>query len=161
MNYLTQSYGQRQAEIEAARVAFLMRGGKVEVLETFKFEPYPKRIEPELSPVEIERRQLAARIIELKPKMFKSEIAKELGISLDRIYQLCKLYRITLRSGSGRNPSSSWMSRPAQKELAERIKALAEVGLTQEQATKQVGIRPSKMARLMAAFDITFPGPKN
>jgi DNA-binding HxlR family transcriptional regulator len=148
-----------RSNLAAAQEAFLRSGGKIDVLQTFEFKPLPPRIEPQLTQEEIELRQLADQIRTLSETMTKTEMAKHMGISQDRITKICKQSGIQLRNGAGHHPGSRQANPIEDKVLVERIKALAQIGLSKKQAQKQVGIGWHKMDRLVNTYRITFPGP--
>lgn len=148
-----------RSNLAAAQEAFLRSGGKVDVLQTFEFKPLPPRIEPQLTQEEIELRQLADQIRTLSETMTKTEMAKHMGISHDRITKVCRLKGIQLRNGAGHHPGSRQANPIEDKVLVDRIKALAQIGLGKKQAQKHVGIGWHKMDRLVNTYRITFPGP--
>ncbi|NES08954.1 hypothetical protein G3O07_03190 [Pseudomonas laurentiana] len=47
MDYLTQSYAERQAQLEAAKAAFFASGGRAVKLAGFTYKPLPFRRHPE------------------------------------------------------------------------------------------------------------------
>jgi DNA-binding HxlR family transcriptional regulator len=148
-----------RSTLAAAQEAFLRSGGKIDVLQTFEFKPLPPRIEPRLTQEEIELRQMADQIRTLSATMTKTEMAKRMGISQDRITKVCKLSGIQLRNGAGTSPGSRQANPIEDKVLVDRIKALAKTGLTKKQCQKQVGIGWHKMDRLVNTYRIAFPGP--
>lgn len=148
-----------RSSLAAAQEAFFRSGGKIEVLQTFEFKPLPPRIEPQLTPEELELRRLADQIRELSETMIKLEMAKHMGISQDRISKVCKIFGINLRSGAGRSPGSRELNPVEDKVLVERITALAQIGLSKLKVRNQVGIGWHKMDRLVNTYRIRFPGP--
>lgn len=150
-----------RSALESAKAAFFASGGKIEVIElpVPKFDRYPKRIEPQLTQEEIELRQMADQIRTLSETMTKTEMAKHMGISQDRITKVCKQSGIQLRNGAGRNPGSRQVNPIEDKVLVDRIKALAQIGLGKKKAQAHLGIGWHKMDRLVNTYRITFPGP--
>jgi DNA-binding HxlR family transcriptional regulator len=148
-----------RSALEAAKANFFASGGKIDVLQTFEFKPLPPRIEPRLTQEEIELRQMADQIRTLSETMTKTEMAKHMGVSQDRITKVCKLSGIQLRNGAGHHPGSRQANPIEDKVLVDRIKALAKIGLRKKEAQKQVGIGWHKMDRLMNTYRIAFPGP--
>lgn len=148
-----------RSALEVAKSNFFASGGKIEVLQTFEFKPLPPRIDPQLTQEEIELRQMADQIRTLSESMTKTEMAKHMGISQERITKVCKLSGIQLRNGAGSSPGSRQLNPVEDKVLVERIKALAQTGLTKLKARNQVGIGWHKMDRLVNTYRITFPGP--
>jgi DNA-binding Xre family transcriptional regulator len=148
-----------RSSLEAAKANFFSSGGKIDVLQTFEFKPLPPRIEPQLTQEEIELRQLADQIRTLSETMSKTEMAKHMGISQDRITKVCKLAGISLRNGAGRNPGSRHVKPGEDKAMVERINALAQIGLSKLKVRNQIGIGWHKMDRLVSTYSIAFPGP--
>jgi len=148
-----------RSTLAAAQEAFLRSGKKIDELETPEFIPRPKRIEPQLTQEEIEIRQMADQIRTLSETMTKTEMAKHMGISQDRISKVCKLSGISLRNGAGRNPGSRHVKPGEDKALVERINALAQIGLSKLKVRNQIGIGWHRMDRLVNTYRIAFPGP--
>lgn len=148
-----------RSSLEAAKANFFASGGKIDVLQTFEFKPLPPRIEPLLTQEEIELRQMADQIRTLGETMSKTEMAKHMGISQDRITKVCKQSGIQLRNGAGRNPGSRQVNPAEDKVLIERIQALAQIGLSKLKVRNQIGIGWHKMDRLVNTYRIAFPGP--
>ena len=148
-----------RSTLASAQEAFLRSGGKIDVLQTFEFKPLPPRIEPRLTQEEIELRQMADQIRTLSETMTKTEMAQHMGVSQDRITKVCKLSGIQLRNGAGRNPGSRQTNPAEDKVLVERIKALAQIGLTKLKVRNQIGIGWHRMDRLVNTYRIAFPGP--
>lgn len=148
-----------RSNLEAAQAAFFASGGQIEPLESFEFKPLPPRIEPRLTQEEIELRQMADQIRTLSETMTKTEMAKHMGISQDRISKVCKLSGISLRNGAGRNPGSRHVKPGEDKALVERINALAQIGLSKLKVRNQIGIGWHRMDRLVNTYRIAFPGP--
>jgi len=148
-----------RSTLASAQDAFLLSGGKIDVLQTFEFKPLPPRIEPRLTQEEIELRQMADQIRTLSETMTKTEMAQHMGVSQDRITKVCKLSGIQLRNGSGRNPGSRSANPVEDKVLVDRIKALAQIGLGKLKVRNQIGIGWHKMDRLVHTYRIAFPGP--
>lgn len=148
-----------RSTLAAAQEAFLRSGGMIDVLQTFEFKPLPPRIEPRLTQEEIELRQMADQIRTLSETMTKTEMAKHMGISQDRISKVCELSGISLRNGAGRNPGSRHVKPGEDKALVERINALAQIGLSKLKVRNQIGIGWHRMDRLVNTYRIAFPGP--
>ena len=151
-----------RSSLESAKAAFFASGKTIEVLEGPIFDPYrPKRIEPQLTQEEIELQQMADQIRTLSETMTKTEMAKHIGISQDRITKICKLSGISLRNGAGRNPGSRHAKPGEDKALVERINALAQIGLSKLKVRNQIGIGWHRMDRLVNTYRIAFPGPSS
>ena len=149
-----------RSALEVAKSNFFASGGNIKVLETKEIER-PKRIEPQLTQEEIELRQMADQIRTLSETMTKTEMAKHMGISQDRISKVCKLSGINLRNGAGHSPGSRYANPIEDKVLVERIKALAQIGLGKKKVQAQIGIGWHKMDRLVHTYRIAFPGPSS
>jgi ribosomal protein L19E len=102
---------------------------------------------------------MADQIRTLSETMTKTEMAKHMGISQERITKVCKLSGIQLRNGAGRSPGSRSANPIEDKVLVDRIKALAQIGLKKKEAQKHMGIGWHKMERLVDTYHIAFPGP--
>lgn len=152
-----------RSTLASAQEAFLRSGGKIDELPSFEFKPLPPRIEPQLTPGEIELRRLRDRILELSPEMNKEDVAKQLGIGYDRMTRICKMFNINLlqfRRKRTANASSYATSPEEDSILVKRIKALAEVGLTRRDAAAQVRIGYSRLSRLIRDHGIEFKAYK-
>lgn len=148
-----------RSTLAAAQEAFLRSGGKIDVLQTFEFKPLPPRIEPRLTQEEIELRQMADQIRTLSATMIKLDLAKHLGISQDRITKICKQFGINLKSGIGRTAGKKglYIINPEEdKKMAERLRALAEIGVTRKKAMAQCSIGQFRLSRLIQAYGIKF-----
>lgn len=153
-----------QASLEASKAEFFRHGGKVEVIGSeFRYVPMPSRKEPSLSKEEIKQRELAEKIRALAPEMNRAEIQKELGISYDRVAVLCRKFQITPKQAAGMHPNSRKVTRydlEADRLMVERIKALAEIGLSKSKAITQIGMGADRMNRLIDLHGIVFSAVK-
>lgn len=149
-----------QASLEAAKAEFFRHGGKVEVIGSeFRYVPMPSRKEPSLSKEEIKQRALAEQIRALAPEMNRAEIQKELGISYERVASLCRKFGITPKQAAGMHPNSRKVTRydpEADRLMVERIKSLAEVGISKSKAIAQIGMGADRMNRLIDQYGIVF-----
>lgn len=149
-----------QESIDAAKSEFFRHGGKVDVIGSeFRYVPIPTRKEPSLSKEEIRQRALAEKIRELAPTMNRAEIQKELGISYERVASLCRKFGITPKQAAGMHPNSRKVTRydpEADRLMVERIKALAEVGISKSKAIAQIGMGADRMNRLIDQYGIVF-----
>ena len=149
-----------QASLEASKAEFFRHGGKVEVIGSeFRYVPMPSRKEPSLSKEEIKQRELAEKIRALAPEMNRAEIQKELGISYERVASLCRKFGITPKQAAGMHPNSRKVTRydpEADRLMVERIKALAEVGISKSKAIAQIGMGAARMNRLIDQYGIVF-----
>jgi hypothetical protein len=152
-----------RSKLAAAQEAFLRSGKKIDELETPEFIPRPKRIEPQLTQEEIELRQIADQIRTLSETMTKTEMAKHLVISQDRVTKICKQFGINLKSGAGRASGKKgvYIIDPEEdKALVERLRAMAETGVSKRQAGAHLKIGWHKMTRLVDTFQIRFKGTR-
>jgi ribosomal protein S24E len=152
-----------RSSLAAAQEAFLRSGGKIDVLQTFEFKPLPPRIEPQLTQEEIELRQMADQIRTLSVTMIKLDLAKHLGISQDRVTKICKQFGINLKSGAGRASGKKgvYIIDPEDDaKLVERLRAMAEIGVSKRQAGAHLKIGWHKMTRLVDTYQIRFKGTR-
>lgn len=149
-----------QASLEDSKAEFFRHGGKVEVIGSeFRYVTMPSRKEPSLSKEEIKQRELAEKIRALAPEMNRAEIQKELGISYERVASLCRKFGITPKQAAGMHPNSRKVTRydlEADRLMVERIKALAEVGISKSKAIAQIGMGADRMNRLIDQYGIVF-----
>ena len=150
----------RQVEIESAKKKFLRYGGTIELIDSaFRAEPRPTRKEPSLSKEEINQRALAEKIRALAPEMNRAEIQKELGISYERVAAICRKFSITPKQAAGMHPNSRKVTRydlEADRLVVDRIKALAEIGISKSKAIAQIGMGADRMNRLIDQYGIVF-----
>lgn len=153
-----------QASLDAAKDEFFRHGGKVEVIGSeFRYVPIPSRKEPSLSKEEIKQRELAEQIRALAPEMTRAAIQKELGISYERVAAICRKFSITPKQAAGMHPNSRKVTRydpEAERLMVERIKSLAEIGLSKSKAITQIGMGAERMNRLIDQYGIVFPVTK-
>ena len=150
----------RQSSLDRAKKEFFSHGGKVEVIGSeFRYVPIPSRKEPSLSKEEIKQRALADKIRALAPDMNRAEIQKELGISYERVAAICRKFSITPKQAAGMHPNSRKVTRyspDADRIVVERIKALAEIGISKSRAIAQIGMGVERMNRLIDQYGIVF-----
>lgn len=150
----------RQSSLDRAKKEFFSHGGKVEVIGSeFRYVPMPSRKEPSLSKEEIKQRALADKIRALAQDMNRAEIQKELGISYERVAGICRKFSITPKQAAGMHPNSRKVTRydpEADRLMVERIKALAEIGLSKSKAITQIGMGADRMNRLIDQHGIVF-----
>ena len=153
-----------QASLEAAKAEFFRHGGKVDVIGSeFRYVPIPSRKEQSLSKEEIKQRALAEKIRALALEMNRAEIQNELGISYERLAGICRKFGITPKKAAGMNPNSHKVTRcdpEADRAMVERIKALAEIGLSKSKAISQIGMGADRMNRLIDLHGIVFSAVK-
>lgn len=149
-----------QASLDAAKAEFFRHGGKVEVIGAeFRYVPMPSRKEPSLSKEEIRQRALSKEIRELAPDMTREEIQKRLGMSYKAASNLCLKFGIKPKNAAGMNPNSHKATRFDEGQdlaVVERIKALAEAGLSKSKTLAQVGMGAERLNRLIDKYGIVF-----
>jgi hypothetical protein len=155
-----------RSNLAAAQEAFLRSGGKIEPLESFTFEPRPKRIEPIIPQEELDRRAFVEQVREMGKTMSKVQIVQALGTTEHQVYQTCRTHGIICQSHRGKTPRSrtggsghGGIDIEADMRMVERIRALAEAGLRKSQVRAQVGLGWHVMERLVNTYCIAFPGP--
>jgi hypothetical protein len=160
MNNLITINQRNQSSLDAAKAEFFRHGGKVEVIGSeFRYVPMPSRKEPSLSKEEIKQRALAEQIRALAPEMTRTEIQKELGVSYERVANLCRKFQISPKRAAGMHPNSHKATRyspDADRIVVERIKALAEIGVNKSKAIAQIGMGAERMNRLIDQYGIVF-----
>jgi hypothetical protein len=148
-----------RSALAAAQAAFFRSGGKVEEIEAYQDQPKPPRIEPLISQEERDRRAFVEQVREMGKTMSKTQMVMRLGVSLDRINRTCRDNGIKCVSGTGKNQKSrgSCVIDPVEDaKLAERLKALAGVGIKKTLAANHIGIGHHKAKRLIATYGIEF-----
>lgn len=164
MDNLITTNQKNQASLEAAKAEFFSRGGKVDVIGSeFRYVPMPAHKEPSLSKEEIKQRALAEKIRALAPEMNRTQIQKELGISYERVAGICRKFSITPKQAAGMHPNSHKVTRCDPEDdrlMVERIKALAEIGLSKSKAITQIGMGADRMNRLIDLHGIVFSSVK-
>lgn len=148
-----------RSELAAATDAFFRSGGQIEQLAPYQFQPRPPRSDYVVTPEEQTQRDFVEQVRKLGETMTKTQMVMRLGVSLDRINRTCRDHGITCVSGTGKNPESrgSCVIDPVEDaKLAERLKALAEVGIKKTLAANHVGIGHHKAKRLIATYGIEF-----
>ena len=150
----------RQSDIDRAKKAFFSQGGKVEVVKSnLKAAPIPPRKDPKLSAEEVRQRSLSKEIRELAPDITREEIQKRLGMSYKAVSNLCLKFGIKPKNAAGMNPNSHKATRFDEGQdlaVVERIKALAEDGLSKSKTLAQVGMGAERLNRLIDKYGIVF-----
>lgn len=170
MEYMTQSYAQRQAALEQAKAAFLQAGGQIVVLETTRSQAgantfnatftEPKPPSPRGRPGdEALARQLTA---EAAAGYCITQAAKRLELHPSAVKRVARLFQITFPAGQHPNPDAARAALAAPKndeQDAERIRAMASVGVTISQVARQMGYGRTRVQRIADLYYITFrPG---
>lgn len=149
-----------QESLDSAKAEFFRNGGEVEIIGSeFRYVPAPARKEPKLSKEEIKQRELADKIRALAPDMNRAEIQKELGISYERVATLCRKFGITPKQAAGMHPNSRKAIRYDPESdllVVERIKALAEIGISKSKVMAKIKMGSERMNRLIDQYGIIF-----
>lgn len=150
----------RQAQLEAAKVAFFSSGGRVDVIETKFYEPRPARIEaPVASPALVFRSGNWSRMREMAKTMSKDQTILVTGLTRRQLTQLEKdggfTFRLTpseMRVAEGvkqRLAAVEAAKEQRDRLLAERIAALRAIGLTSRQIARQLKVSESGLNKIM------------
>ncbi|EKT4476587.1 hypothetical protein QEL91_002260 [Pseudomonas putida] len=163
-------------DLEAAKAAFFSSGGRIIVLEGFQYVPFRQRHHPEPKPKRVkpvkqergsERKSRAkartAQVEELAKTMTCGEVAKLLGETKTALWGVAA--RGGFRFFSPPKPArpEKVKAEPSQedRDLADKIIALRDSGMSRWGVTLELGIGNCRFARILAAFDIDFPLQRN
>lgn len=163
-------------DLEAAKAAFFSSGGRIIVLEGFQYVPFRERHHPEPKPKRVkpvkqerggERKSRAkartAQVEELAKTMTCGEVAKLLGETKTALWGVAA--RGGFRFFSPPKPArpEKVKAEPSQedRDLADKIIALRDSGMSRWGVTLELGIGNCRFARILAAFDIDFPLERN
>lgn len=163
-------------DLEAAKAAFFSSGGRIIVLEGFQYVPFRQRHHPEPKPKQVkpvkkerggERKSRAkartAQVEELAKTMTCGEVAKLLGETKTALWGVAA--RGGFRFFSPPKPArpEKVKAEPSQedRDLADKIIALRDSGMSRWGVTLELGIGNCRFARILAAFDIDFPLQRN
>lgn len=163
-------------DLEAAQAAFFASGGQIIVLEGFQYVPFRQRHHPEPKPKRVkpvkqerggERKSRAkartAQVEELAKTMTCGEVAKLLGETKTALWGVAA--RGGFRFFSPPKPArpEKVKAEPSQedRDLADKIIALRDSGMSRWGVTLELGIGNCRFARILAAFDIDFPLQRN
>lgn len=163
-------------DLEAAKAAFFASGGRIIVLEGFQYVPFRQRHHPEPKPKRVkpvkqerggERKSRAkartAQVEELAKTMTCGEVAKLLGETKTALWGVAA--RGGFRFFSPPKPArpEKVKAEPSQedRDLADKIIALRDSGMSRWGVTLELGIGNCRFARILAAFDIDFPLQRN
>ena len=163
-------------DLEAAKAVFFASGGQLVVLEGFQYVPFRQRHHPEPKPKRVkpvkqerggERKSRAkartAQVEELAKTMTCGEVAKLLGETKTALWGVAA--RGGFRFFSPPKPArpEKVKAEPSQedRDLADKIIALRDSGMSRWGVTLELGIGNCRFARILAAFDIDFPLQRN
>lgn len=91
--------------------------------------------------------------------MTREEIQKRLGLSYKVVSNLCLKFGIKPKNAAGKHPNSHKATRFDEGQdlaVVERIKALAEAGLSKSKTLAQVGMGAERLNRLIDKYGIIF-----
>lgn len=163
-------------DLEAAQAAFLSSGGRIIVLDGYQYVPLPQRKHPEpkpkrAKPVKQERggerksraRARTAQVEELAKTMTCGEVAKLLGETKTALWGVAARGGFRFFSPPKPTRPEKVEAEPSQedRDLAEKIIALRDSGMSRWGATLDLGIGNCRFARILDAFDINFPLQRN
>ncbi|MGN7901429.1 hypothetical protein ACTJJT_00970 [Pseudomonas sp. 22373] len=163
-------------DLEAAKAAFFASGGQLVVLEGFEYVPFRQRKHPEPKPkrpkpVKQERggerksraKARTAQVEELAKTMTCGEVAKLLGETKTALWGVAA--RGGFRFFSPPKPArpEKVKAEPSQedRDLADKIIALRDSGMSRWGVTLELGIGNCRFTRILATFDIDFPLQRN
>lgn len=176
--YLTQSYVDRQAELEAAKAAFFASGGTITTGQPFEYVPRPAS-----KPTVSEQKQSRQRIREQNyAKQRASEEARQAvedqirklaetmthrqacdvtGLSYTTLYRIASAAGIRFQPDPRRAKGKREYIDPAvDAKLCERLTALRDIGLNRHQVATQLQISAERLKRLITTYSIDFPKAK-
>lgn len=155
---------ERQAELEAAKAAFFMSGNKVQVLESYRFQP--RRPRKDLGG------QHGKRAARPQPKRTYEDQFAQRKAFVDTIRELAKTMTIDQAMGAtGKSESamrraaheggftfkSKIVDRERDLKLIELLAALRDAGVSRIAACRKVGISDTLLNRLVLDYDFNFP----
>ncbi|MDS9590708.1 hypothetical protein [Pseudomonas sp. HTZ1] len=161
-----------QFDIDSMKESFFSSGGKIIVLEGFTYRPLPQRKHPEPKPKRAKpaahksehpqqsrARTRAARIAELAKTMTCGEVAKLLGETKGALWGVAARegFRFCKPPRQAQPVKDAAAQEAADRQLADRIIALRDEGMSRCRATAVLGIGNRKLERILAAFKISFP----
>ncbi|ORL69500.1 hypothetical protein B7H19_11290 [Pseudomonas putida] len=163
-------------DLEAAQAAFFASGGQIIVLEGFQYVPFRQRHHPEPKPKRVkpvkqergsERKSRAkartAQVEELAKTMTCGEVAKLLGETKTALWGVAARGGFRFFSPPKPTRPEKVKAEPSQedRDLADKIIALRDSGMSRWGVTLELGIGNCRFARILAAFDIDFPLQRN
>lgn len=161
-----------QFDIESMKESFFSSGGKIIVLEGFTYRPLPERKHPKpkqkrakpaehkaVSQHKSRARARAEKVAELAKTMTCGEVAKLLGETKGALWGVAARegFRFCKPPRQAQPVRDAAAQEAADRQLADRIIALRDEGMSRCRATAVLGIGNRKLERIMAAFEISFP----
>lgn len=164
---------ERQAALEAAKAAFLNQGGEIKVLESFEYKPLPNRNHPDPKPKipkllkaiskrESNEKERADMVEELGKTMTCREVSQHTKIPQGTLWSISKKFGFGFASAPRGRTEFVKYDDEKDAALAERIRALQQIGVSRNQATLHLQIGHTTMSRIIKKFGIVFPagGPR-
>lgn len=164
-------------DLEAAKAAFFASGGQIIVLDGYQYVSLPQRKHPDPKPrpnVKLEQptqggrkertQDRADKVAEMAKTMTCREAAEVLKVAPDMLWSMAKRHGFSfVPAAKGRIVAKEYDDEKDAK-LAERIKAMRDIGVSRNQATLHLQIGHTTMSRIIKKFGIEFPpgrrGPK-
>ncbi|MFJ4385522.1 hypothetical protein ACIP02_14375 [Pseudomonas sp. NPDC089408] len=157
-------------DLEAAKAAFFASGGQLVVLEGFTYQPLPQRKHPEpcrkrrKGPPPVQngtRQEMAMARADLVAKMAETmtcrEASLELNVSQSSLWDMAKRYGFKFLPGNRGKHTETPETEDRDARLAERIRALRDIGVSRYAAALKLEIGHSTLNRIVEKFDIDFP----
>ncbi|WP_323615307.1 hypothetical protein [Pseudomonas putida] len=160
-------------DLEAAKAAFFASGGQLVVLEGFTYRPLPQRKHPDPKPrkkVKIEQSAQGAKkeraqaradeVAEMAKTMTCREAAEILKVAPDMLWSMAKRYGFSFVPAAKGRVIVKEYDEEKDAKLAERIKAMRDIGVSRNQAILHLQIGHTTMNRIIKKFGIEFPPGK-
>ncbi|WP_447741620.1 hypothetical protein [Pseudomonas laurentiana] len=163
-------------DLEDAQAAFLASGGQIVVLEGFQYVPFRQRHHPEPKPNRVKpvrpakehpqqtrAKARTAQVAELAKTMTCGEVAELLGETKTALWGVAARGGFKFFSPPKPAKPEKATAEPSQedRDLANKIIALRDSGLSRWGVTLELGIGNCRFARILAVFDIDFPLQRN
>lgn len=160
-------------DLEAAKAAFFASGGQLVVLEGFTYRPLPQRKHPDPKPrkkVKIEQSAQGAKkeraqaradeVAEMAKTMTCREAAEILKVAPDMLWSMAKRYGFSFVPAAKGRVIVKEYDEEKDAKVAERIKAMRDIGVSRNQAILHLQIGHTTMNRIIKKFGIEFPPGK-
>lgn len=169
MDYMTQSYPQRQAALEAAKAAFLQQGGQIIVLGTIRrdvggeFNGTFAQPDPAEKKAVSSDEALAQRLRkEAAAGHCMSRAAANLSLHRKKVKRVASLFGIVFPPGTHTNADKARAAKAGGKDDerdGERLREYAAQGICLSAAAKLMGYGCTRVQRLAELYNIEFrPG---
>ncbi|PIK75009.1 hypothetical protein [Pseudomonas sp. 382] len=160
-------------DLEAAKAAFFSSGGRIIVLDGYQYVPLPQRKHPDPKPrakVKLEQssqgtrqeraQALAEKVAEMAKTMTCREAAEILKVAPDMLWSMAKRYGFSFVPAAKGRVIVKEYDDDKDAKLAERIKAMRDIGVSRNQAILHLQIGHTTMSRIIKKFGIEFPPGK-